>query len=178
METLKQVSVPAAVVDREGNVTWANEAAARAVGDLVGKPFTSVVAPEDAPLVQRQRERLLDGAPVADYAVHVVMPNGRRRRVEISSVRIPGGDDCHAIFGVALVGPARPMAGPVELTPRQRQVLQLLGQGASTVDIAAELHLSKETVRNHVRHVLRALGVHSRLEAVVRAHQQGLLGAG
>jgi LuxR family maltose regulon positive regulatory protein len=63
----------------------------------------------------------------------------------------------------------------VELTPRQNDVLQLLCQGASTEDIAPMLHLSKETVRNHVRHVLRALGAHSRVEAVARAHELGLL---
>ena len=63
----------------------------------------------------------------------------------------------------------------MHLTPRQNDVLQLLGQGASTEDIASMLHLSKETVRNHVRSVLRALGAHSRLEAVARAHELGLL---
>ena len=63
----------------------------------------------------------------------------------------------------------------MRLTPRQTEVLQLLGQGASTEDIASMLHLSKETVRNHVRHVLRELEAHSRLEAVARAHELGLL---
>jgi DNA-binding NarL/FixJ family response regulator len=61
------------------------------------------------------------------------------------------------------------------LTSRQNQVLQLLGEGASTEQIAAMLHVSKETVRNHIRHILRALGAHSRLEAVALAHRQGLL---
>jgi DNA-binding NarL/FixJ family response regulator len=37
------------------------------------------------------------------------------------------------------------------------------------------LHLSKETVRNHVRNILRELGAHSRLMAVARAHELGLL---
>jgi DNA-binding NarL/FixJ family response regulator len=37
------------------------------------------------------------------------------------------------------------------------------------------LHLSKETVRNHVRNILRELRAHSRLEAVARAHELGLL---
>jgi two-component system, NarL family, nitrate/nitrite response regulator NarL len=63
----------------------------------------------------------------------------------------------------------------VRLTPRQNEVLQLLGQGASTEDIASMLHLSKETVRNHVRNILRELRAHSRLEAVARAHGLGLL---
>ena len=80
------------------------------------------------------------------------------------------------MFGLAILGPARPVAAEsVRLTPRQTEVLQLLGQGASTEDIASMLHLSKETVRNHVRHVLRELEAHSRLEAVARAHELGLL---
>ena len=49
------------------------------------------------------------------------------------------------------------------------QVLRLLEQGRSTKQIAAELHLSTETVRNHVRRFFKALGVNSRLEAVAAA---------
>jgi len=40
------------------------------------------------------------------------------------------------------------------------------------------LHLSTETVRNHIRHVFAALGAHSRLEAVAIAHREGLLSDG
>ena len=50
----------------------------------------------------------------------------------------------------------------------------MLEHGRSTRQIAQELHLSQETVRNHVRHVFRALGVHSRLEAVALARRQHL----
>jgi PAS domain S-box-containing protein len=175
MKTLERVSVPSAVVDRAGTVTWANKAAEDVFGPRVGMPFTSVVAPEDVLTVQRQLDRKLHGVPATDYEVEVVTADGRRRRAEISSVTIPDGDACHAIFGVALLYPPPPVSAAVELTRRQRQVLQLLGEGASTEDMAAMLHVSKETVRNHVRHVLRALDAHSRLEAVVRAHEQGLL---
>jgi DNA-binding NarL/FixJ family response regulator len=48
-------------------------------------------------------------------------------------------------------------------------VLRLLEQGRSTKQIAAELHLSTETVRNHIRRLFRALGVNTRLEAVAAA---------
>jgi two-component system NarL family response regulator len=58
---------------------------------------------------------------------------------------------------------------PPHLTPRQTEVLRLLKRGRSTEQIAQELQLSTETVRNHVRHLLRALGVHTRLEAVAVA---------
>jgi DNA-binding NarL/FixJ family response regulator len=48
----------------------------------------------------------------------------------------------------------------------------MLAQGYSTAQIAEELHLSVETVRNHIRRLFHALGVHSRLEAVAVAHGQ------
>jgi PAS domain S-box-containing protein len=174
--TLEQVSVPAAIVDREGTVTWINNAAREVFGNRVGQPFVSVVAPEYVELVQRQLERKLSGQPMTDYEAEVITADGTRRRAEISSVLIPGGDVCNAVFGLAVLGPPRPAAAAsVRLTPRQNEVLQLLGQGASTEDIASMLHLSKETVRNHVRNILRELRAHSRLEAVARAHELGLL---
>lgn len=57
----------------------------------------------------------------------------------------------------------------LHLTPRQAEILRLLELGRSTAQIADELHLSRETVRNHVRHLLQAVGVSSRLEAVAVA---------
>ena len=49
-------------------------------------------------------------------------------------------------------------------------MLDLLERGRSTEQIAVELQLSTETVRNHIRHLLRAIGASSRLEAVAIAH--------
>jgi DNA-binding NarL/FixJ family response regulator len=57
-----------------------------------------------------------------------------------------------------------------QLTPRQAEVLELLERGRSTTQIAQDLHLSSETVRNHIRHILKAVGAHSRLEAVAIAN--------
>ena len=174
--TLEKVKVPSFVAASDGTLTWGNQAAKQMFGDLTGRPFTTVVAPEDVPLVERQLKRKLRGASVTDYEVDVFTADGRRRRAEISSVPIENGDECHAIFGVVLTGkPRGPVPRAPQLTSRQNQVLQLLGEGASTEQIAKMLHLSKETVRNHIRHVLRALGAHSRLEAVATAHRQGLL---
>jgi PAS domain S-box-containing protein len=174
-ETLAKIKVPSAIVDRNGTVTWLNDAGTTALGDLRSKPFTDIVVPEYVPVVRRQLARKLQGAPVTDYQVEVITPGGRRRQVEISSVPIRGGDACHAVFGVVLPARQAVRQGKADLTPRQREVLGYLAMGASTAEIASALHLSKETVRNHVRQLLRALGVHSRLEAVAVAHNQGLL---
>jgi DNA-binding NarL/FixJ family response regulator len=81
-----------------------------------------------------------------------------------------GGERVVGVFGL-LTGTVEEESGPppAHLTPRQAEVLRLLEQGRSTKQIAQELHLSTETVRNHVRHLLRALGVNTRLEAVAIA---------
>ena len=61
----------------------------------------------------------------------------------------------------------RPVRSP--LTTRQWEVLDLLCEGASTDAIASTLFLSEETVRSHIKHTLRTLGVRSRKEAVAVA---------
>jgi two-component system, NarL family, nitrate/nitrite response regulator NarL len=62
-----------------------------------------------------------------------------------------------------------------ELTPREREVLDLLAQGRSTDEIQARLFLSQHTVRNHVRNVLNKLQARTKLEAVVIAARAGLV---
>lgn len=178
-EALERISVPSYVLDRNGRVRWLNAAAEALVGDARGRPFTSLIAPED---VARARARFADrmrGAPATDFAVDLITLGGGRVRVEISSVALRARDH-HAIgvFGLAVRAPGAVHSGghaEHRLTPRQAQVLRLLATGASTEQIAAALHLSRETVRNHVRHVLRALGARSRLEAVAIAHREGLV---
>ena len=81
------------------------------------------------------------------------------------------GERVVGVFGLLeeLADATRTAPPPPHLTPRQVEVLRLLEQGRSTKQIAAELHLSTETVRNHIRRLFRALGVNSRLEAVAAA---------
>lgn len=66
-------------------------------------------------------------------------------------------------------------ATPVDLTRRERQVLELMGQGLGNRAIAAELFISENTVRNHVRRVHEKLDARTRTEAVVLAARAGLL---
>lgn len=69
----------------------------------------------------------------------------------------------------------RPLAADVGLTDRQRDVLRLVAAGRSNPEIAHELHVSLNTVKTHVVHVLRRLGVTDRTQAAVRAAQLGIL---
>jgi PAS domain S-box-containing protein len=61
------------------------------------------------------------------------------------------------------------------VTDREREVIRLLAQGASTEGIAAKLSITHRTARNHIQNILSKLGVHSRLEAVAYASNRGLL---
>jgi DNA-binding NarL/FixJ family response regulator len=65
--------------------------------------------------------------------------------------------------------------GPVRLSLREQQVLALVAQGKTNVDIAATLVLSEHTVHRHVANILAKLGASSRAAAVATATEQNLL---
>lgn len=60
------------------------------------------------------------------------------------------------------------------LTERERAALQLLCEGRSNAQIAWQLGIAEKTVRNHVSHLYRKLGIRSRAEAIVLAHRHAL----
>jgi len=64
---------------------------------------------------------------------------------------------------------------PVRLSPREREVLQLLAQGLTNREIANQLVVSVSTVKIHVEHILTKLEVSDRTQAAVRAIELGLL---
>ena len=174
---LEKINVPAYVIDKHGVIRWVNPSARKVVGDVTGRQFTSVCAPEET---RRAREvfaqKIAGTADVTDAEVVLVQEDGDRVSVEVSSVPLYAGGRIIGVFGQVVhvdEEPERP-AHP-HLTPRQAEILRLLERGHSTNQIARELHLSLETVRNHIRHLLRALGVHSRLEAVAVARHGDLV---
>jgi DNA-binding NarL/FixJ family response regulator len=61
-----------------------------------------------------------------------------------------------------------------KLTDRELQVLKLVAKGMSNRDIANELFIAENTVKNHVRNMLEKLGLHSRMEAVIYAMREQL----
>jgi DNA-binding NarL/FixJ family response regulator len=80
---------------------------------------------------------------------------------KVSSVPLFRGEHVVGVFGQVSDLVEQPHAHPdLQLTPRQAEVLELFERGRSTTQIAQDLHLRGETVRNHIRHIL------SRLEAV------------
>src|SRR5689334_23357894 len=58
--TLQKVRVPSFVVGRDGVITWLNDAATEAFGDLQGSPFSRVIPPERADFVRHQLDKKLE----------------------------------------------------------------------------------------------------------------------
>lgn len=164
------------MINDRGVFSWVNDRFIELFGDRVGEHYTSIVAPESRETADVEFARKLSGTPVTDYEIEGVTRNGARVPMEVSSVRLDRSTFCGAVFGMGIVGkPLATYAGRARLTPRQLEILGMVARGASTNQIAAELVLSRTTVRNHISDILRGLGAHSRLEAVVKARKLDLV---
>ncbi|HYM97402.1 MAG TPA: response regulator transcription factor [Candidatus Sulfotelmatobacter sp.] len=76
----------------------------------------------------------------------------------------------------ALLNKRREVESQLErLTPREKEVLRLMADGTSSRDIAEQLGISYTTVRTHIRSLGSKLGVHSKLEAIVKARELALV---
>lgn len=175
---LGNVNVPAYVIDPEGILVWLNPAAERLVGDARGRRFTEVVSASDRPRAKAEfTKKIIGTVPSTDASVHVLQPDGSEARIEISSAPLHRGHQIVGVFGLVsrpAEKPARAAEHP-KLTPREVEILRLIAHGQSTDQISERLHIARETVRNHVRAILKKLEVHSRIEAIAVARAQGVL---
>src|SRR6266513_2432575 len=91
-DALDRVKVPSYVIDSNGIIRWINPAAHRLVGDVRGRQFTSVVAPEETLRARHHFARKLAGTErVTDEDVVILDAEGDRVGVEISSVPLVTG---------------------------------------------------------------------------------------
>lgn len=95
---------------------------------------------------------------------------GAIRSVARGAAVFPAGQLARALRPAA----REPQVG-ADLTSREREVLSLLAEGASTEEIAQLLFLSLHTVRNHVRNILTKLQARTKLEAVIVAARAGIV---
>lgn len=61
----------------------------------------------------------------------------------------------------------------VRMTPREREVIDLIGEGSSNKEIASKLNIATHTVKSHVRNVMEKLALHTRLQIAAYSHREG-----
>jgi DNA-binding CsgD family transcriptional regulator len=178
LQALNAVQFPAFVVDRDRRVRWQNAAAIQLVGDLRGKVDRSFIAPEDLARVREAFARKQMGVLHTEYEATLLRGDGNRVRIAVSSVPLRRADEKMIgsfVLARAVTDPLpQPKSAP-RLTARQRQTLTLLSAGCSTPMMAQLMGLSEETVRNHVKRLLRTLDARSRIEAVAKARDAKLI---
>jgi PAS domain S-box-containing protein len=175
--------VPASLHDVEGRFVRMNAAAERAIGSSnahwLGRLFTEPVLSEARENVEAQFRHAVDTGEPTDFETVFTDASGHIRGVRAQHLPLRRGD---AIVGVLILAfdvrqPPSGLELHPRLTARQREILELLASGLSTSEIAKELTLSTETVRNHLRRVFGELHVHTRVEAIVAAQRFGFLAA-
>ncbi len=133
-------------------------------------------------VLSHRREGAAWGAVLASGAVAVMPTESSLDQVDAAlAVARQGGSPFSEARRSRLVGEwfrwlaedERMRARLAELSPRERQVLQLLSQGTQVADIVTELGVAEATVRSHIRSIRRKLDVRSQLEAVAVLRRSG-----
>jgi PAS domain S-box-containing protein len=175
---LERVAAPSFATDARGTIRWLNAAAIELLGDVRGSRFTTVIAPHDQGKLRKAFAGWLSGIDSRCLDAILVTSDGGLAPCALSSTALIRDGQVVGVLSVVTRTPQTHLAPPVQperLSPRQFEVLQLLATGATTGEIAGALHLSPETVRNHVSAVLRKLNAKSRLEAVAIARRDILV---
>src|SRR2546423_437421 len=188
-----------AVLDADGNVTWTDEAW-DADDDETGLPrvplggnllqayrrspdpraqaiVNAIVAVFEGKVTYLEIEHRSDRESETSFLTSVAALRGDGTRAvlihrvigEATPDRVRQASDIRSADGVVPTG-----EGVGRLTPREREVLDLMTRGLDNRAIAAKLGIQYTTVRGHVRSVVEKLGARSRLEAVARAYRMGL----
>lgn len=179
------LTVPASLHDLSGTFVHVNDGGEQASGmtseHLAGRHFLDLVPPDEREHVDAQFRRAVETAEPTDFETSFIDAGGHRRwtRAQHLPLRVDG-----ELVGVLILAwdarrpPSEAASGlHPQLTRRQREILDLIAAGRSTAEIARELTLAPDTVRNHLRNLLRELDAHSRVEAVANAQRLGLLAA-
>ena len=91
---------------------------------------------------------------------------------ELTAKLVAAFQALHAAPGAAPTAAEVPPEPLDSLSPREREILSLIARGASNKEIARELGIAETTVKIHVQHILRKLGLSSRVQAAVYASER------
>lgn len=129
-----------------------------------GVKVAVLVVEVDEAIAQAARERVIDGVLLCASPLAEIAESIRRIAAGEHVVTLPSPDEPKTLSG-ALERRSGPPASLLKLSPRQRDVLELLADGHSNDEMADQLHVSVNTVKYHVRGLYRRLGVHTRVQA-------------
>lgn len=186
LSALSKSRAPVLALDARGQIVSWNAACERLVGmpteDARGKTCTEVFS-----LVNGDTERTFvpprAGVPMDAFEVHARTQTGMRRLAMIPVPLDPEAQNGGAAWAFVIY-PLPPSLSDEDrrasrqelgLTQRELEVVELLAQGKSTEDIAADLAIARTTARNHIQSILQKLNVHSRLEAVAHLRRHGVV---
>jgi LuxR family maltose regulon positive regulatory protein len=132
------------------------------------------------PMAELLRRAMRARSPHADYAARLLADLERELRT--TDDQRPMTAAASSPTGAVPKGGFAPAAGTTwtsalvePLSERELEVLRLLDSPLSSTEIAAQLFISANTVRSHIKNIYGKLGAHDRVEAVVRAREMGLL---
>ena len=120
-------------------------------------------------LKNAEPEKLVDAVRIVGNGHALLAPEVTRRVIE----RMTARDPAHTPESRSVPSALPKELGP--LTNREREVLVLIGRGLSNGEIATELFVGEATVKTHVSNVLAKLHLRDRVQAVVLAHELGLI---
>ncbi len=181
----ERTSNPIALLDDQRRIITINDAAVALIagdrGELIGTSIADYIRPDERPLATGEWEEFLrsggeytgtrdllraDGSGVeVDFAARLAVLGDRRLAIYVA---VPREKPSSSLL------PSAPRELP--LTNRECEVVTLIALGRDTAEIAAELHISAETVRTHVRNAMSKLKAHTRaqLVAIVLSTEQAI----
>lgn len=188
---LDSIRESVAVLDPLGRVKWANgpwlaareeEGRDTVAAVAMGRSYLDVAresAGHSARVIADGVEAVLQGES-AYFELEYQLHQGEDRWFSLSAVPLRGLRGAVVTqreVGVRAGGVREGVVSVVEeeLTPRERDVLELLARGHDNRAIAAELSIGYTTVRGHVRSLIAKFGARSRLELVAHAYQRGMV---
>lgn len=167
---------PVVLLDEQRRIVDLNAAALTLLraprGEMVGASMVDSIRPSERELAETEWKAFLVSGEYSGTR-DMIRGDGTEARVSFAaSLGMVGGRRL-AIY-VAMVEGEQPLERPPEgdespLTSREQEIVTLIALGRETTEIAAELHISAETVRSHVRNAMGKLGAHTRAQLVAIA---------
>jgi PAS domain S-box-containing protein len=163
---------PVLLLDEERRIVALNEAALTLLGGererLIGSSIRGSVDPSERPRSDREWQEFLRTGEYSGSR-DLIRADGSEVQVDFAARLADVGGERRAIYVLMPREEPEPPRSPTAeqtLTRREREIVTLIALGRDTAEIAAELHVSPETVRSHVRNAMAKLDVHTRAQLV------------